>query len=89
MDHQETLLVQLGDRLSRSEEAAHQIQDRMGAIEALVGRGMHPEPHEEALTAAGMLLDLAHRMERLEAVFESLERRMAVLEALERRGPEG
>lgn len=89
MDHQETLLDQLGDRLAQSEAAAHEIQDRMAAIEALVGRGMHPEPHEEALTAAGRLLDLARRMERLEAVFEGLERRLAVLEALERRGPEG
>lgn len=89
MDHQETLLGQLGERLARSEQAAREIEARMAAIEALAGRGMHPEPHEEALTAAGRLLDLARRVERLEAVLEGLERRMAALEVLERSGPEG
>lgn len=89
MDGPDTLLDQLAERLTRSERTAREIEDRIAVIEALVGRGMHPEPHDEALTAAGQLLDLARRLDRIEAALEGIERRTTVLEALERSTLEG
>jgi hypothetical protein len=50
---------------------------------------MHPEEHEGAINAAGKLLDLARRLDRIEAAFQGLDRRTAVLETLERSTLEG
>jgi hypothetical protein len=85
----ETLLEQLGERLGDVERRAEQLNERLAVMEALAGRGMHPEEHEGAINAAGQLLDLARRLDRLEAALAGIDRRTAVLETLERSALDG